>query len=122
MAPGPGYSHAVVGEGRIVAISGQVALNEAGLPVGVGDPEAQIRQAFANLGRVLDAAGASFADVVKLGYYLTDVALLPVLRAVRDEHIDTAHPPASTAVQVAALFRPELVVEIEAWAVLPPGR
>lgn len=117
MAPGAGYSHAVSGHGRWVAIAGQVALDAAGEPVGVGDPEAQIRQAFANLTRALAAAGASFADVVKLNYYLTDITVLPAVRAVRDEHVDTARPPASTAVQVSALFRPEFVIEIEAWAV-----
>ncbi len=122
MAPGRGYSHAVAAEGRVIAIAGQVALDEAGQPVGVGDPEAQIRQVFANLGRVLAEADATFADVIKLTYYLTDVSVLPVLRAVRDEHIDTARPPASTAVGVSALFRPELTVEIEAWAMLPPDR
>jgi enamine deaminase RidA (YjgF/YER057c/UK114 family) len=77
---------------------------------------AQARQAFANLGHALAAADASFADVVKLNYYLTDITMLPAVRAVRDEHIDTARPPTSTAVQVTALFRPEFLIEIEAWA------
>ena len=56
---------------------------------------------FANLGRALAAAGTSFADVVELNYYLTDITLLPAVRAVRDEYVDTARPPASTAVQVS---------------------
>jgi enamine deaminase RidA (YjgF/YER057c/UK114 family) len=116
MAPGAGYSHAVTGRGRWVAIAGQVALDAAGHPAGPDDPRAQARQAFANLGHALAAAGASFADVVKLNYYLTDITMLPAVRAVRDEHIDTARPPASTAVQVTALFRPEFLIEIEAWA------
>jgi enamine deaminase RidA (YjgF/YER057c/UK114 family) len=98
-------------------VAGQVALDAAGEAVGAGDPEAQVRQAFANLGRALAAAGASFADVVKLTYYLTDITVLPAVRAVRDEHVDTARPPTSTAVQVSALFRPEFVIEIEAWAI-----
>jgi enamine deaminase RidA (YjgF/YER057c/UK114 family) len=112
-----GYSHAVTGRGRWVATAGQVALDEAGKLVGPGDFEAQARQVFANLGRALAAAGASFADVIKLNYYLTDISLLPVVRTIRDEYVDTARPPASTAVQVSALAMPELLIEIEAWAI-----
>ena len=117
LAPGPGYSHAVTGRGRWVATSGQVALDGAGKLVGPGDPEAQTRQVFVNLDRALAAAGASFNDVIKLNYYLTDIAMLPVVRAIRDEYVDTARPPASTAVQVSALAMPDLMNEIEAWAV-----
>ena len=117
LAPGPGYSHAVTGRGRWVATAGQVALDEAGKLVGAGDLEAQARQVFANLDRALAAAGASFADVIKLNYYLTDITQLPAVRAVRDEYVDTARPPASTAVQVPALAMPSLMIEIEAWAI-----
>jgi len=117
LAPGPGYSHAVTGRGRWVATAGQVALDAEGKLVGPGDPEAQIRQVFANLSRALAAAGASFADVVKLNYYVTDIAMLSAVRAIRNEYVDTARPPASTAVQVSALAMPEFLIEIEAWAV-----
>ena len=117
LAPGPGYSHAVTGRGRVVAISGQVALDEDGQLVGAGDLEAQARQVFANLDRALAAAGASFTDVIKLSFYLTDISRIAVVRPVRDEYVDTARPPASTAVQVGALFMPGLEIEVEAWAV-----
>jgi enamine deaminase RidA (YjgF/YER057c/UK114 family) len=117
LAPGPGYSHAVTGRGRWVATAGQVALDDAGQLVGPNDPQAQARQVFANLGRALAAAGASFADVIKLNFYVTDITMLPAVRAIRDEYIDTARPPASTAVQVSALARPGLMIEIEAWAI-----
>ena len=69
------------------------------------------------MARALAAAGASFADVVKLNFYLTDISRLPVVRGIRDEYVDTARPPASTAVQVSALAMPELEIEIEAWAI-----
>jgi enamine deaminase RidA (YjgF/YER057c/UK114 family) len=118
VAPGTGYTHVVTGTGRLVAVSGQVALDERGEVVGEGDPAAQARQVFENLRRCLAAAGAGFEDVVKLTYFVTDVAYLPAVRAVRDAHIDAERPPASTAVQVAALFRPELVLEVEALALL----
>jgi enamine deaminase RidA (YjgF/YER057c/UK114 family) len=118
VAPGNGYTHVVTGTGRWVAISGQIALDADGNVVGLDDPEAQARQVFENLSRCLAAAGGTFADVVKLTFFVTDVAHLPAIRKARDEHIDTARPPASTAVQVAALFRPELLLEVEAFALL----
>ncbi|MFI2345948.1 RidA family protein [Streptomyces sp. NPDC019443] len=118
VAPGTGYSHVVWGTGRFVAISGQCAFDEDGKVVGEGDPAAQARQVFENLRRCLAAAGATFDDVVKLTYFVTDVAHLPAIRAARDEVIDAGRLPASSAVQVAALFRPELLVEIEAFALL----
>ena len=117
LAPGPGYSHAVTGRGRVVAISGQVALDEDGQLVGAGDLEAQARQVFANLDRALAAAGASFTDVIKLSFYLTDISRIAAVRPVRDEDVDTARPPASTAVQGGARFMPGLEIEVEAWAV-----
>ncbi|MCP9985777.1 RidA family protein [Streptomyces sudanensis] len=110
------------GTGRFVAVSGQCALDAEGRIVGDGDPAAQARQVFANLGRCLAAAGATFDDVVKLTYYVTDVAHLPALRAARDEVVDTARPPAGSAVQVAALFRPGLLMEVDAFAVVPEER
>ena len=121
VAPGAGYTHVVLGTGRLVALSGQVALDAQGEVVGAGDPAAQARQVFENLRRCLAAAGATFGHVVKLTYYLTDVGHLPAIRAARDEYVDTEHPPASTAVQLAALFRPELLLEVEAFALLPEG-
>jgi enamine deaminase RidA (YjgF/YER057c/UK114 family) len=118
VAPGNGYSHVVTGAGQWVAIAGQVALDADGKLVGEGDMEAQTRQVFANLDAALKAAGATWADVVKLNYFLTDISGLPALRTVRDEYVDTTNPPASTAVQVMALFRPEALIEIEAYAVI----
>ncbi|MFJ7159070.1 RidA family protein [Streptomyces sp. NPDC101118] len=118
MAPGTGYSHTVWGTGRFVAVSGQCALDEKGEVVGAGDAGAQTRQVFENLRRCLAAAGATFDDVVKLTYFVTDIAHLPAVRAARDGFIAPDRYPASSAVQVSALFRPELLVEIEAFAVV----
>jgi enamine deaminase RidA (YjgF/YER057c/UK114 family) len=119
MAPGSGYSHAVVATGRLVAIAGQVAMDDHGELVGEGDPRAQAERVFENLRLTLAAAGATFADVVKLGVFTTDISILPVVREIRDRHVDTSRPPASTAVQVGALFRPGYVLEVEAYAVVP---
>ncbi len=119
MAPGTGYSHAVVATGgRVIAIAGQVAMDEHGEPVGVGDPRAQAEQVFHNLRLALAAADATFADVIKLTVFVTDMAYLPMVREVRNEHVDVERPPASTAVQVGALFRPEYLLEIDALAVV----
>ncbi|GAA0942019.1 RidA family protein [Kribbella koreensis] len=118
VAPGNGYSHVVSGPGRWVAISGQVAFDAEGKLVGEGDAGAQAQQVFANLERCLKAAGATFADVVKLNFFVTDVAYLPAIRVARDAYVDTAKPPASTAVQVVALFRPDVLIEVEAYAVV----
>jgi enamine deaminase RidA (YjgF/YER057c/UK114 family) len=118
LAPGNGYSHAVVATGRLVAIAGQVAMDEQGELVGEGDAAAQAERVFENLRLALAAAGASFADVVKFGVFTTDISILPAVREVRDRYVDTANPPASTAVQVGALFRPGYLLEIEALAVV----
>ncbi|KUM79368.1 RidA family protein [Streptomyces griseorubiginosus] len=118
VAPAAQYSHVVLGHGRFVAVSGQVALDENGELVGEGDAEAQARQVFENLRRCLAAAGASFDDVVKLTYFVTDLEDMPALRAARAEHIPDDRLPAASAVQVAGLVRPEFLMEVEAFAVL----
>jgi enamine deaminase RidA (YjgF/YER057c/UK114 family) len=118
VAPGRGYSQVVAGRGRLVVVSGQVAQDESGELVGPGDPAAQARQVFENLRRCLAQAGAGFDDVVKLAFFVLDIADLPALRVARDAVIDTARPPASTAVQVAALFAPGYLLEVEAWALV----
>ena len=114
-----GYSHvAKAGEGKAVFIAGQVALDASGNLVGEGDFRAQARQVFENLKSAVEAAGGIFADIVKLNVYLADVSRLPEYREVRDRYIDVRNPPASTAVQVVALFRPEFLIEVEAVAVV----
>jgi len=118
VAAGRGYSQVVTGRGRWVVVSGQIAQDERGELVGPADPAAQARQVFENLRRCLAAAGAGFGDVVKLTFFVLDVADLPAVRVARDSVIDTARPPASTAVQVAALFAPGYLLEAEAWALV----
>jgi enamine deaminase RidA (YjgF/YER057c/UK114 family) len=116
VAAGRGYSQVVAGRGRLVVVSGQVAQDERGELVGAGDPAAQARQVFENLRRCLAAAGAGLGDVVKLTFFVLDIADLPAVREARDAVIDTTRPPASTAVQVAALFAPGYLLEVEALA------
>jgi enamine deaminase RidA (YjgF/YER057c/UK114 family) len=118
VAAGRGYSQVVTGRGRLVVVSGQIAQDERGELVGPGDPAAQARQVFGNLRRCLAEAGASFTDVVKLTFFVLDVADLPAVRDARDAVIDTSQPPASTAIQGAALFAPGYLLEVEAWALV----
>ena len=115
---GRGYSQVVTGRGRLVVVSGQVAQNIKGELVGPGDPAAQARQVFENLGRCLAEVGSGFDDVVKLTLFVLDVADLPTVREARDAVIDTARPPASSAVQVSALFAPGYLLEVEALALV----
>ena len=118
LAPPFGYSHVVEAPaGTIVYISGQVPLDAEGQLVGEGDFEAQTRQVFENLTRALEAADASWSDVVKLDYFLRDVGQIATVRAIRDEYVDTANPPASTLVEVSSLFNPDVLVEIQAIAI-----
>ena len=118
VAAGRGYSQVVTGRGRLVVVSGQVAQNVKGELVGPGDPAAQARQVFENLRRCLAEAGAGFDDVVKLTLFVLDVADLPAVREARDAVIDIGRPPASSAVQVSALFAPGYLLEVEAWALV----
>ena len=115
-----GYTHVVeVTEGRPIYIAGQIALDPTGTLVGPGDIRAQTHQVFQNLQAALQAVGVGFEQVVKLNYYLVDATQLPVVREVRDQYVNTARPPASTAVEVRRLVRDDLLVEVEAVAILP---
>ncbi|MFL5574653.1 MAG: RidA family protein, partial [Gemmatimonadaceae bacterium] len=89
----------------------------AGRLIGPGDLRVQAGAVFENLRRALAAAGATFADVVKLNYYVVDASQVAVLREVRDRYIDVAAPPASTLVEVRRLFREDVLLEVEAVAV-----
>lgn len=114
-----GYSQvAAVTGGNIVFIAGQVALDKSGNVVGKDDFRAQVQQVFENLKAAVEAAGGNFSDIIKLNSYFLDLSHLPEFREVRDKYINLKNPPASTAVQVPRLFRAELLVEIEAVAVV----
>ena len=115
-----GYTHVVEvsGPAKTVYISGQIAYDKDGKIVGAGDMKAQAEQVFKNLQAALDAAGATFSDVVKMNSYITDMSKVQAVRDVRARYFKDA-TPASTFVQVAGLVRPELLLEIEVIAVVP---
>jgi 2-iminobutanoate/2-iminopropanoate deaminase len=115
-----GYTHIVevTGPGKTIYISGQIALDKDGKVVGEGDMKAQAEQVFKNLQAALTAAGATFADVVKMNTYVTDMDKAPAVREVRARYFGTT-TPASTLVQVVRLARPEIMLEIEVTAAVP---
>jgi enamine deaminase RidA (YjgF/YER057c/UK114 family) len=114
--PVVGYSRAVR-VGSTVYVSGTTATDERGQIVGAGDPHAQTVQIIANIERALRAAGATLADVVRTRIYVTDIS--------RWEEVGRAHGaafgkirPATAMVEVRRLIAPEMMVEIEAEAVI----
>ena len=120
---GPGgYSQAAVvnlGTAKMVIMSGQIALDKQGNLVGKDDLEKQTEQVFRNIKLLAEAAGGTMDNIVKLSYFITDASKVKMIRTVRDQFINTKTPPASTLVQVNRLFREDLLIEIEATAVIP---
>lgn len=117
-----GYSQAALidlGHSTMVILSGQVALDAKGNLVGKDDLEKQTDQVFQNIKNSIQELGGSMNDIVKLGFFITDVSKIQAVRAVRDKYINTQTPPASTLVQVSKLFRDDILIEIEATAVIP---
>jgi reactive intermediate/imine deaminase len=115
------YSHAIrveAGDATWIYVSGQLAFDAGGTLVGVGDLRAQTEQVFANLRAILEANGASFADVVKLTTFVTTLENLDGMREVRSRFLG-GELPASTAVQIAALVVPEALIEVDLVAVVP---
>lgn len=104
--------------GNLLFISGIGPLAEDGSLVGRDDVVEQTRQIFRNMQKALSAAGATFADVLKVTVFLTDVDDRTTINPVRQEHFGSARP-ASTLVEVSRLAIPGMKVEIEAVVGLP---
>jgi enamine deaminase RidA (YjgF/YER057c/UK114 family) len=114
--PVVGYSRAVRVDGRIW-VSGTTSTGSDGAIVGKGDPYAQAKQAIANIERALAAAGAVLADVVRTRIFVTDIAHWQDIGRAHGEAFANIRP-ATTMVEVARLIDPDLLVEIEADAVI----
>jgi enamine deaminase RidA (YjgF/YER057c/UK114 family) len=117
--PVVGYSRAVRIDGRIW-VSGTTSTDSDGSIVGKGDPYAQAKQAIANIERALAAAGAVLADVVRTRIFVTDIARWQDIGRAHGEAFANIRP-ATTMVEVARLIDPDLLVEIEADAVIIDG-
>ncbi len=117
--PRPSYPYSPgTAAAGFVFTAGQVAWNERGELVGLGDAAAQTRQVLSNIASILAQGGATFDDVLKCNVYLADMRYFAVMNAVFAEFFQS-EPPARTTVQ-AALAEPEMLVEIEAIAYVQP--
>jgi aminoacrylate peracid reductase len=104
--------------GEFLFVSGQVAQDNNGNVVGVGDCEAQTRHVMSRILTIVEAAGATMQDVVKITTFLTQLDNYPAFNKVRSETFPNS-PPASSTVIVAGLVRPEFLVEVEAVVRIP---
>lgn len=116
--PASGFSDAVTisGSGRVIHVSGSVGFGDDGKVVS-GGMEAEARATFANIGKTLDAAGASIADVIRITAFITDLDAYPEYAKVRSE-VFADKLPASATVQVAGLLV-GAQIEIDAIAFVP---
>lgn len=112
-----GFSQAVV-SGRYLFLSGTVSMNLAGECIGPGDMATQIETIYGDIGRVLTDYGISFQSVVRETIYTTDMKALVAAAPVRLKFFEKVATPAATWVQVAALFAPEYLLEVEITAEL----
>lgn len=116
-----GYTHVVVsGPGKTIYISGQVPVSVTGEIVGKGDLKVQVKQVYENLKLCLAAAGATFDDVVKMNTYVVNYKpeYITTIREVRSGYLSSKNPPASTLAGVQALYHPDVMIEIEAIAII----
>lgn len=111
-----GYSRAVR-LGNVIEVAGTAAVDEAGQVVGAGDAAAQTRYILEKIGRALQKAGASLGDVVRTRMFVTDIRDWEAIGRVHGEFFCEVRP-VTTMVEVKALIQPELLVEIEATAIL----
>ncbi len=116
--PRPRYCQGIQTDGgRLLFIAGQTAVDREGQLVGGPDPVKQAEQVFENIAAVLQAAGATFANLVMTTTYLTDIAYREAFNAVRSKYY-TGGAPTNTLVVVSGLARPEYLIEISGIAVI----
>ena len=115
-----GYSRAVRA-GDLVCVSGTTAVDAEGKTVGAGDPYRQTRYALARIGQALEEAGARLEDVVRTRMYVVNIDDWEAIGRAHGEVFADIRP-AATMVEVSRLIHPELLVEIEADAVIPEDR
>ncbi|WP_114941819.1 RidA family protein [Mucilaginibacter endophyticus] len=116
-----GYAQYVeidLGNARMIVMSGQVAIDTEGNIIGKDDFEQQAEFIFSSIKKIVEKAGGSIDNIIKLNNYLIDISNLPLFKKVRDKYVNTSHPPASTTVEVSSFIREDLLLEIEAMAII----
>lgn len=117
----PGLSQAVgIRGGGLLVTSGITATDAEGNVLG-GDFESQVEAVYANIGRVLGAAGVGFDAIARIVTYVVDYepGMIPIVRKVRSRFLSAQCPPASVLIGIAALYDPRLLIEVEVTANLP---
>lgn len=105
------------GSSRMILLSGQVPLDLEGKLVG-NTIEEQTQQVFRNIENILNEYGATGKDIIKMVIYTTDIKKTPEFRKVRDLYVNLQNPPVSSLVEVSRLFRDDVLIEVEATAVI----
>jgi 2-iminobutanoate/2-iminopropanoate deaminase len=104
-----------IGDGALLMLSGQVSVDDNNAIVGAGDMAAQAQRVFEIIEAILTAHGATFADVVNIRSYLTDLGRIREYIEVRRKFFP-GEPPSSTTIEVPRLFLPEALLEVEVTA------
>ena len=116
------FSMAVIqGDGQLVHLKGQVALDRGGAVVGAGDMRVQVRKVLENIRTVLASMGGQMGDVVSLVHYATDMEGFMGTGDIRREYVEASFP-VTTTVQVGRLYHPDLLIEVTAVAEIPRER
>ncbi|GAE64527.1 hypothetical protein CIN01S_09_00110 [Chryseobacterium indologenes NBRC 14944] len=105
------------GSSQMILLSGQVPLDPEGNLVG-NTVEEQSRQVFMNIENILKEYGGTGKDIIKLGIFIRDISKTPDFRKVRDLYINLENPPVSSLIEVSRLFRDDVLIEVEATAVI----
>lgn len=116
------YSHSAIvnlGNCKMVIISGQVPIDSQGKLVGIGDFEKQAEQVYQNIKNAVTEAGGTMDNIVKTNIYLTDMSHYKTFREIRKKYINPETPPAATLVEVSSLAGKDIMIEIEATAIIP---
>lgn len=113
------YNHIKIRPGTPVFPTGQVAWDNDGNVVGIGDMRKQVEQVYANVDKLLDGLGVSRDAIVRTTTYVTDLALVPEIHPARQRFFAGLELPASTLFQVSSLAEPELMLEIDVVIMMP---